>query len=718
MSDLMAMDKSETSNYKEFELENGFLIRQNDKFNAIFKNGKPTKVLKHTSNVYNSLFDFKPRAKSVAMKKDKIHIEFIVETKKHKDHDLKGFCVNAGENNYNFTKKSENVYQVDIPYETIEVPEKRAGIFLFFEDEDGFTFKKKFLSMTGPHNRNQDHRLLFTKVKNFNDHSIYVYETWAGYLTVSYREINVTDSFKEQMKIKLAFLKHKLDFKLKRDVPSIVLFEKFCGKYEESAKYVYQKLIDDGQENVYFILDKDSEYYEKVPDKYKANIINRFSFKHYYEYFNAKSFISTESMNHSVELTTSNELIRRRQMWDDYYYFFLQHGVMYGYSLKGRSEFVKGSGYRNNSFVVVSSEKEAEHFIEEGKFNRSDLIKSGLPKFDHAIQNEDADKILIMPTSRNFEYSTIRDDTKNSTYYNFVKKIIESVPHELKDKIIFVPHPLVMEIFKKSDLKKYMSYESSYDEVLKDTRLLITDYSSISFDAFYRGCNVIFAWMEKEMCLEKLGMELKLNDGNAFADIAYEYDSLGEMILKNYDSKHSEENEKRFEELVEYNDGKNTERFINYLYDTNAFPKKDVKYNINDSIATNIEDYPYSGKKIRIKNLNLSYDGKKLVKNLDYTEKYKNNKMVGKAKAIIKGKGIYFGEKEIDFEIKRNIAKCKFEMNGDDLSVSIDDASLSNGEDYIYEWKEYEGLDLKKIIIKGIGEFRGEKSILMDTSKK
>lgn len=700
--------------YKEFELEDGYIIRQSKEFYAIFKDGTPKKVLKRGANVYNRLFDFKPRAKSIIVKKDRISIDFTIETKKHKDYDFNGYCINIGYNFYNFIKKSEKLYSVDIPYDTISIPGKSTGIFLFYKDDNEFTFKKKLLSMTGPHNRKKDHRLYYSQVEKYENHSIFVYETWAGYLTLAYREINNTDSPKEKNKIKLAFLKHKLDFKLGRDKPSILLFEKFCEKYEESAKYVYQKLIDDGCENVYFILDKDSEYYKEVPKKYRKNLIDKHSFKHYYEFFNAKAFISTESMNHSVELTTSNELIRRRQMWDDYYFFFLQHGVMYAYSLKGRNDFIKGSGFRENSFVVVSSEREAEHFIEDGKFDRNDLIKSGLPKLDHAIRNEDADKILIMPTSRNYEYSIIRDDTENSSYYNFSKNIIESIPDEFKDKIVFVAHPLVMEILKKTDLAQYMPNEFSYDELLKDTRLLITDYSSISYDAFYRGSNVIFAWMEKKACLDKLGLELKLNDENAFADIAYDYDNLRNLILKNYNSHPSEENIRKYRDIVEYDDNRNTERFIDFLYDSNLFPEKTKKYDMKDAEVIGIEDRPYTGKSINNPNIKVSIGEKKLIRNLDYKVKNLKNKAIGTATCEIKGIGIFSDCKKVDFEIKRNIGKSKIKIDGEDLNVSIGEIKLTKDKDFIYEEVDYSEVGIKKIVIKGIGEYSGQKGILID----
>ena len=139
----MANDEGLTV-YKEFELEKGYSIRQNEEFNAIFKDGKPKKVLKRAASVYNRIFDFKPRAKSIVVKKDRISIDFIIETKKNKNYDFKGYCINVGYNFYDFTKKSGNVYSVDIPYDKIHIPGKSTGIFLFYKDDNGFTYKKNW----------------------------------------------------------------------------------------------------------------------------------------------------------------------------------------------------------------------------------------------------------------------------------------------------------------------------------------------------------------------------------------------------------------------------------------------------------------------------------------------------------------------------------------------------------------------------------------------
>lgn len=206
-----------------------------------------------------------------------------------------------------------------------------------------------------------------------------------------------------------------------------------------------------------------------------------------------------------------------------------------------------------------------------------------------------------------------------------------------------------------------------------------------------------------------------LKKNNAFADIAYDYKKLSELISKNYYRVHSEENTKKYRKIVEFNDGKNTERFIEYIYNTNLFPNKAKKVEIKDSDIKTINPQSYTGKEIRPK-VKISYKGKKLIKNLDYTIIYKNNINIGTAKIIIKGKGIYSGKRTINFDIKLSMANCELELNEDKLVVKYNGETLSKDEDYICELVNYSEVDIEKITAIGIGKYNGRKSLLVDIS--
>ena len=231
------------------------------------------------------------------------------------------------------------------------------------------------------------------------------------------------------------------------------------------------------------------------------------------------------------------------------------------------------SGFRDNNYnlykVVVSSELEKEHFIELGGLNEEELYVTGLAKFDKSIRYKNADKIVIMPTWRRWETNQARNNFEKTRYYKMIKKIVNAIPKEYNDKIIVLPHPLMIEMMKNSnsDLNKYLVENKTYDEILRECSLLITDYSSISYDAFYRGSNVIFYWEEKDKCLKKYGANTKLmlTEKLAFGDVCYNKQDLKNSIKREYLTKQEQKYKNRYRKIVQFNDNKNSERIIENL---------------------------------------------------------------------------------------------------------------------------------------------------------
>lgn len=382
-------------------------------------------------------------------------------------------------------------------------------------------------------------------------------------ISITVRKKNITDSYSKKVSLFFAWLLSKIIGSSKK----ILLYEKECNKYEESSSMLYEKLIDNGYKNVYFIINKNSPHVRFIKDKYKKNIIWAHTFKHYLNFFRCRKFIGTESVMHVLELRVANPFVTRKLQAKKFKYVFLQHGVMYMVSLdsKNRGFFRKGNEMPVDSKIVVSSKTEADHFVELGGFDYEDLYITGLPFYDRTIKKEDADKITIMPTWRPWDYNTLVSDYKHSKYYNMVLNIYNNIPEELKEKVVLLPHPLIMDIFKKTPLGKYIPEVISYDLILEDTALLITDYSSIAYSAFYRGANVIFVWNEKEECMEHYEGHLMLNEGNVFGDYIYEYSNLEKIVRDNYLTKQKEEYIERYSKIVEFHDNNNTQRLIDLL---------------------------------------------------------------------------------------------------------------------------------------------------------
>jgi CDP-glycerol glycerophosphotransferase (TagB/SpsB family) len=154
---------------------------------------------------------------------------------------------------------------------------------------------------------------------------------------------------------------------------------------------------------------------------------------------------------------------------------------------------------------------------------------------------------------------------KETGYYKMLLDIIDSIPDNLKEKLIVLPHPLFLEYINDPEMIKYMPEIKSYDEVLQDTALLITDYSSIAFDAFYRNTNVIFWWKDKKECMDMYGGFLMLNEQNIFGDICVDKKSLRKSVISNYKTMPKQRYINNYRMLVEFNDNKNTERLVSML---------------------------------------------------------------------------------------------------------------------------------------------------------
>lgn len=456
--------------------------------------------------------------------------------------------------NYRF-----NFYKIKLPLDKVVNMDIQNKLMVLYKDFKPGRILYSVFNYTKGKNK-------VSKIVIHNNRSIFLRQTVKNTMYLTVREVTPYDSVWGDMKLGFGWLLSKLML-FKKDF--ILLFEKEASRYEESASVVFEKLIDMGYKNVYYIIDKGNIKLHEIDEKYKKNIIYKNTLKHIMYFFKCKKFVGTEALGHAMQLRVANKLVLDKLKSKDIMYVFLQHGVMYMVSLSSdlRTGFKKMDIKLHK--IVTSSEEEANHFIELGGFKREDLYVCGLPKFDTAVRHDDADKIVIMPTWRRWEANEASINYENTKYYKMIKRIVETIPKKLQDKVIILPHPLMLKEIKNN--KEYKNYipegDFTYDDILKDCRLLITDYSSIAYDAYFRGSNVIFYWEEKEECMEQYGANAKLmlNDENVFADVCYNTKDLSKVIEKNYNNQQDPKNKKKYKKIVQFDDRKNTERLIEML---------------------------------------------------------------------------------------------------------------------------------------------------------
>ncbi|MDO5557438.1 MAG: hypothetical protein Q4G05_04265 [Clostridia bacterium] len=183
-----------------------------------------------------------------------------------------------------------NFYIVKIPINNLITENIHNKPFFTYKSEEKDEDEKKFslrYSVLRGKRRYLNSRVRIIKAINT---SVYMRQTAKNRLVITVRKINKSDELKEQLKINLACFISKFMYK-----KNIMMYEKEAEKYEESASTVYERLIDEGYKNVYYIIDRNSFQTNSIRDKYKKNLIYKYTFKHYLLFFTAKALIGSES---------------------------------------------------------------------------------------------------------------------------------------------------------------------------------------------------------------------------------------------------------------------------------------------------------------------------------------------------------------------------------------------------------------------------------------
>lgn len=159
---------------------------------------------------------------------------------------------------------------------------------------------------------------------------------------------------------------------------------------------------------------------------------------------------------------------------------------------------------------------------------------------------------------------------KESEYFKHINSLINNekliaICENNGYNLIFKPHPFVYEFLDLFDTNNYLiiDKDSTYQDLFKNSDLLITDYSSVAFDFAYMLKPVIYYQYAKDYNFEEGYFKYK---NRGFGEVVEKEDELIEIItsyLKNH-CKMKEKYLKRVDSFYKYNDKNNCKR----VYDT------------------------------------------------------------------------------------------------------------------------------------------------------
>lgn len=207
---------------------------------------------------------------------------------------------------------------------------------------------------------------------------------------------------------------------------------------------------------------------------------------------------------------------------------FLQHGIT--------KNFQKRFGVKNTFFdlIICGAAPEVDYFVEEFQYPRSVARYTGFCRYDKLIDFQVKRQLLVMPTWRKYINP---NQIVDSQYYKAYEALLTdprlaSLLEQHDMELIFYPHHCfqpVVDRFKKGGISPRITIAdvAHYDvqQLLKESALLITDYSSVFFDFTYMKKPVLFYQFDKDVFFSK-HVGSGYVDESAFGPVAQDVDGL------------------------------------------------------------------------------------------------------------------------------------------------------------------------------------------------
>lgn len=287
------------------------------------------------------------------------------------------------------------------------------------------------------------------------------------------------------------------------------------------------------EREAYYVITSGSADYCKVAALGKT--VEYRSFQHYCLFAAAKYKISTHIMGYSPDMLHYINVNRRHRIPGKQ--IFLQHGVIKDdliglYQQQTRAD-----------IFICGAYPEYEYVKSTFNYRNNEVKYTGLARYDNLYNNQVKNQILVMPTWRQYLKELDAEGRNHSDYFKLWNKLLndERIVHALRQngmKLIFYPH---------YEMQPYIScFSSAASEVeiadfahydvqmlLKESKLLITDFSSVFFDFAYMRKPCIYFQFDRDKFYSTHYKKGYFNYNDmGFGEVETEYEGLIATLLK------------------------------------------------------------------------------------------------------------------------------------------------------------------------------------------
>ncbi|WP_077614027.1 CDP-glycerol glycerophosphotransferase family protein [Caenibacillus caldisaponilyticus] len=246
---------------------------------------------------------------------------------------------------------------------------------------------------------------------------------------------------------------------------------------------------------------------------------------------------------------------------------FLQHGVM------GTKNMVANYGKNAPGFetdlFLVSSDFEKNMIVQDFGYDPREVAVTGLSRFDGLFADDVAVKkqLLVIPTWR--DWILTDEEFLESEYFARWKSFVSDPRlHEMAERhgfdIVFCLHPNMQKFtpyFKDLPIRVISQGEVDVQRLIKESALMVTDYSSVAFDFSFLHKPIIYYQFDRGRFIGKRRSHFDL-DNDLPGEIVFDHEDLIQRLNEYAERGFRVKAEyiKRADRLIKHRDRNNCER--------------------------------------------------------------------------------------------------------------------------------------------------------------
>ena len=339
--------------------------------------------------------------------------------------------------------------------------------------------------------------------------------------------------------------------------------------YQDNGMYCFRYIQTIHPEiDSYYVIDK---AYKNIVNR--KNVLTYNSFKHKLYFYAARVYANS---HYDAAYPRTLLLNKRYHLSSKTKNVFLQHGI----TCSNVSQFY-GKGQSDIDVFVCAVPKEVEVAIRDFGYTEQEAPLTGFARFDGLNDNVVKNQILLMPTWRRALQSLTEEEFCATSYFTALKSLLTSQwlkdflqVHQLCLKFAphyeMTPYLHLFDDLQTDNIEIVNTSQVSVQTLLKESKILITDVSSVQFDfAYMQKPIVYYQWDYEEITNSHLGKGYFDFNTDGFGPVCnkeLEVRQFLELLSQN-EWNMSEIYVQRVGQFFLYRDDRNCERIYNAIID-------------------------------------------------------------------------------------------------------------------------------------------------------